>query len=83
MDDAKRIWIVTVTAEIEMAVLAESSGDAECIALENYEDEPEWGDRIEACARTTTQLPEKFVGSIPWGGEDDEVCEACALAEGE
>ena len=76
---AKKLYRVTVTVEIDMPVVAESAEEAEEIALDNYEDEPEWGENAEASAYVVQpgKLPEKFEGALPWGGEDDsdKTCE--------
>lgn len=69
-----KLWIVGVTLDFEMAVVADSEAEAECIAEQNWREEPA-ADDILASARECTVLPHDFVGSIPYGGEGDATCE--------
>lgn len=83
---AKKLWAVTVTCEVTMPVWAESAEDAEEIARDFHDEEPGWGDSVEASACEVTsreRLPRDFNGALPWGGDDDgATCETLVKSEG-
>lgn len=75
-----KLWMVNVSLDFTMAVVAETAEEAEDIAADNWRDEPA-ADEIDVCADECTKLPRGFEGSIPWGGDGDATCETYLTGE--
>lgn len=70
--DAMKLW--TVTVEVEMQVLADSSDVAQAEALLHLEEEAGMGNHF-ATAQETIHLPPEWAGAYPWGGDGTQTCQ--------